>query len=477
MDQQKRFLLAFGLTMVIVTIFLLMNPPKKPVPPGPVQTTEQIITVQNDTVTISTADTESGTYTVVNSTSPAPVSQLFEEEENTLSTELYEVTFTNKGGAIKSFKLNKFTDCEQDNPKRIDLVPDDLKDGIKIYPFSISAAGESQLTQAIYLTSGPQQENGKLIIEFSGTTESNLKITRRYILSDNSYSLASETELINTGTETKELKDFRINWGPGIMKTEISKLDKRYFGPIFKVNDKKTTKQIKKKETEKKFEGSVNWILNASKYYAVVFKEKSDSEKKADGAYYYIESDYQLNIGLYYDSIILEPQKPVTLKVGSYLGPKQEKEVKKFDENLGEIASFKGIFGFLSNIFLEFMKFLYRFIPNYGIVIIIITLLFKLVFYPLTHTSMKSMKKMQEIQPILQELQKKYKDNPQLLQQETMRMYKTYGVNPFSGCLPLLIQMPIFIALYTTFGGAIELNCAPFFWWIKDLSQPDTVAT
>ncbi|HDS09068.1 MAG TPA: hypothetical protein ENN73_02470, partial [Firmicutes bacterium] len=417
MDQQKRFLIAFGLTMVIVTIFMIMNPPKKPgeIKPEPVD----IVQTDVETVTIPIVSSDT-TDIAIETLTPEPfLNQVFEKQEETFSNDLFEVTFTNHGGAISSFKLNRFTNCDAENPERIDLVPNDIKNGIKIFPLSLVCEKVPALSESIY--SFTKLESTQ--VDLFGVTPDNLQITKRYKIAEDTYSLELEIELLNTSTSSRDLKDLRINWGPGIIRTDLSKLDKRYFGPIFKVNDKKTTKQIKKKESEKKFEGSVDWILTGSKYYAVVLKESSETKQRASGAYYFVESDHQLNIGLYYDNITLEPDQPVTLKIKSYLGPKLTKEVDKFDKTLSEIASFRGIFGFLSNIFLEFMKFLYRYIPNYGIVIIIITLLFKLAFYPLTHTSMKSMKKMQEIQPILQELQKKYKDNPQLLQQETMRMY------------------------------------------------------
>jgi YidC/Oxa1 family membrane protein insertase len=126
-------------------------------------------------------------------------------------------------------------------------------------------------------------------------------------------------------------------------------------------------------------------------------------------------------------------------------------------------------------ILLPLFQFLHSFIPNYGIVIIIFSLIIKIVVYPLTKSSYQSMKKMQALQPKIAELKEKFKDDPQKLNKETMKLYSTYGINPAGGCLPILLQMPIFIALWGMFQSAIDLRLQPFIFWIKDLSTPDVI--
>ena len=118
------------------------------------------------------------------------------------------------------------------------------------------------------------------------------------------------------------------------------------------------------------------------------------------------------------------------------------------------------------------MNFFNDWIPNYGVAIILLTILVRLLFWPLTHKSTVGMKKMQEIQPLMKEIQAKYKDNPQRMQQETWALYKEKKVNPMSSCLPMLIQIPVFIALFNVLRSAVELRYAPFLW-IADLSEPE----
>jgi YidC/Oxa1 family membrane protein insertase len=122
------------------------------------------------------------------------------------------------------------------------------------------------------------------------------------------------------------------------------------------------------------------------------------------------------------------------------------------------------------------MIWLHGFIPNYGVVIIIISVLAKILFYPLTRSSVRSMKAMQKLAPRMQEIKEKHKGDPQRMQAETMALYKEHKVNPLGGCLPILVQMPVFIALYSVLANSITLRQASFVGWINDLSVPDTIA-
>lgn len=132
-----------------------------------------------------------------------------------------------------------------------------------------------------------------------------------------------------------------------------------------------------------------------------------------------------------------------------------------------------GFFAVLAVPILRGLQFIYRYIPNYGVAIILLTILIRLITFPLQYKSFKSMKKMQQIQPELQKIKDKYKDEPQKMQKETMDLFKKAGANPLSGCLPLLLQMPFFFAIYRVLYSAVELVGAPFYGWIHDLSIHD----
>ncbi len=155
------------------------------------------------------------------------------------------------------------------------------------------------------------------------------------------------------------------------------------------------------------------------------------------------------------------------------MGPKRLKLLKKFDYDLDKAVNF-GWFDFLAKPFVWVMDFLYEnFIANYGVAIIILTIISKIILWPLGNISYKSMAEMKKIQPEIAKLKEKYGDDKKKMNAEMMHLYKAYKVNPLGGCLPMVVQIPVFFALYRMLYGAIELRHAPFFGWISDLSAPD----
>lgn len=152
-----------------------------------------------------------------------------------------------------------------------------------------------------------------------------------------------------------------------------------------------------------------------------------------------------------------------------YVGPKKQSLL--WDLGMRDVMDF-GMWRWICYPLVWILNVFNAWIPNYGVAIILLTILVRILFWPLTHKSTVGMKKMQEIQPLMKEIQKKYKDNPQRLQQETWALYKNHKVNPMSSCLPMLIQIPVFIALFNVLRSAVELRYAPFLW-IADLSEPE----
>jgi len=168
----------------------------------------------------------------------------------------------------------------------------------------------------------------------------------------------------------------------------------------------------------------------------------------------------------------LKPGEKLVYKFKVYMGPKKLEDMEKEYPLLGKALYF-GFFDILAKPLLYVLKFSHKYTHNFGWDIIILTILLRIIFFPLNQMSFKSMKKMKEIQPVIERIRKKYKDDPERLNKELMNVYRTYKINPFSGCLPILIQIPIFIAFYEVLLMAIELRHAPFMLWINDLSAPE----
>jgi YidC/Oxa1 family membrane protein insertase len=176
-------------------------------------------------------------------------------------------------------------------------------------------------------------------------------------------------------------------------------------------------------------------------------------------------------VGLSMGEIMLGPGQQFEHTFHIYLGPQELRQIAAIKPEW-TVVMYYGTFDFIAQLLLQLLDFLYGLVHNWGGVIIILSLVIYLLLYPLTLKQMRSMKKMQALQPRIQELQKACKDNPQKLNKEIMELYREQKVNPFSGCLPLVLQIPIFFALYQVLIRSVALKGAHFLW-IKDLSSPD----
>ncbi len=203
----------------------------------------------------------------------------------------------------------------------------------------------------------------------------------------------------------------------------------------------------------------INWIAQEDKYFTAALVPVTPVE----GAHLWSEKDtaeIALKLSSQKNDLIL------------YAGPKEYDRLKLLNAGLEHIIDF-GWFAFVAMPLFWVLKFFYSFLGNYGWAIIILTIITRIPFIPLLHKSQQSMKKMQKIQPMMAELKEKYKNDSAKMQKETMALYKKYKVNPIGGCLPMFLQIPVFIALYNVLLRAIELRGAPFIFWITDLAAKD----
>ncbi|HEY2799425.1 MAG TPA: membrane protein insertase YidC [Chthoniobacterales bacterium] len=200
-----------------------------------------------------------------------------------------------------------------------------------------------------------------------------------------------------------------------------------------------------------------------------VWSTRFEAGKKADG-----KPDYGIEAAMGLPGFQLQPGQTKTLKFQLYLGPKLYHRLAELTHDEAEIMDF-GLWKIICEALLNAMNFLHSLLHNYALAILVLTALIRLVLWPIQTKSYKSMRRMSALAPKMQELKEKYKDDPTKMNAEVMKLYKTYGVNPISGCLPMVIQIPIFFGLFTMLRQAVELRNASFLW-VHDLSQPDTVA-
>ncbi len=221
----------------------------------------------------------------------------------------------------------------------------------------------------------------------------------------------------------------------------------------------------------------VKWAGVSNKYFCILLSGNETFPLKTK-RFYLLDSKENLPVAgcaAEIPAFVLNSKEKREFSFKAYAGPKVISELESFDPSAGRVMHLAwGPLDYLARALLWILVKIHSLGLSYGWSIIVLTLIVRLLFYPATAKANASMKKMQQVQPKLQALKEQYKDNPQLMNAKMMELYRTEGVNPFGGCLPLLLQLPVFIALYTTLDGAVELRQVPF-WWSPDLAGPDTV--
>lgn len=262
----------------------------------------------------------------------------------------------------------------------------------------------------------------------------------------------------------------RVAWGPGL-RNSTDKKTSTIHPPTLWVDGKRVQEDLAKVSGERVVEGKLSWAALQDTYFAAALLPMD----KDLNAFVSKAPEEQPIVGLIGPKQTLPASGEAAAKIQVYAGPRDLDLLRGVGHDLDQLIDL-GWFDFLARPALWLLKFLYHYTGNYGIAIILITVLQKIVFHPLTHKSMKSMQAMQAIQPKVQALQERYKNNPKKKQEETMALYRKHGVNPMGGCLPMLAQIPIFIALYNALSSSVEMWQAHFLW-IRDLTQPDSLFT
>ena len=386
----------------------------------------------------------------------------------TVETPLYTAVFFEQGGGLKSFVLKKYrTERDQDaapmelvqtsNPAELPLV------------FSLDNGADAALpvlkADKEHLNVGPE---GVGQLSMSAALENGLTIVRTLHFSGDSYLIESSYAVTNTGSVPLQVTPAMVLTNAPFFHANTTG---RYLfsGPVALVNDE--LHQVKGKKLTagpQIFQGTVGWAAYEDNYFitAVIPEQTGVSVVSMSALGKNVRSVVGGGV------ISLAAGEAKTFSYRAYFGPKKLTILKETGFDLARAVNF-GWFDVLAKPMLFLLNFFYSYIGNYGIAIILVTCLIKGTFWPITQKGMKSMKNMQKLQPKVAKLKEKYKDDPTKMNQEMMAMYKTYKVNPIGGCLPMVIQIPFFFALYRVLMAAIELRHAPFMLWINDLSAPD----
>lgn len=309
-----------------------------------------------------------------------------------------------------------------------------------------------------------------------------LEVHRSVELSQSNYQLTITDEIKNRGSKsvvgTLSASLFQITprnkaGGCGAMfgpQAEIQELVYMIDGkatrtPLYKINE---SSPVEKQEV-------ISWGGVSHKYFFLGLVPENSSVKsiKANATAINGSNDLKTNIELSLNEKQITPGETASFRYSFFVGPKELNELSVVQPELHKAIDYGDWIGPIARFLLSILHFFYSLIPNYGIAIILLTILVKLALFPLAKKSAISMKRLQQVQPKMKEIRERYKDDKQRINLETMKLYKEEKVNPVGGCLPLLIQMPVFFALYRVFYASIELRQAPFFGWIRDLAVHD----
>ncbi|MBW1689158.1 MAG: membrane protein insertase YidC [Deltaproteobacteria bacterium] len=451
----KRTLLALVLSFIVFLVWsLLFGPKPAEKPPTPEQ--EQV------------------QQPVPERTKPlGPQKELMLEAEAraadiTVDTELYSALFSGSGPMIKGFKLKKYrSTVEKDSPLK-ELIHVNNKDG---YGFNLGFAGQNipnstwaaftVQKEGIVLARGDQPE--ELVYEW--VSPQGVRIQTRFLFHAEKYAI-DLTVMVNNGSE------YVIDDALSLHLAHLPRATKKAYG-VFEgmallLDDK--LKQIKAgKIEEKRFQGQIPWVAYEEPYFMLAIANENNTTLTAKGT---TLPNGEIRISYLTPSLNVKPLERITENFTLYLGPRDLYVLKGLKKKLEKAINF-GWFDIIAKPLLVTLRFFNKYVSNYGISIILLTVLVKILFWPLTRKSYQSMKEMRKLQPMMAKIREKYKNNKQEMQKQLMSLYKTYKINPMGGCLPMLVQIPVFFAFYRILPSSIELRHAPFVLWINDLSAPE----
>ncbi|MDP3804584.1 MAG: membrane protein insertase YidC [Candidatus Omnitrophota bacterium] len=410
------------------------------------------------------------------------------EKESAVATDRSVVTFSDIGGAVKKIELKKHKKHNSIEP----LILVEEKDPSR-YIFSIKdSSGALPLESSKYsIGIKPNQhfdpstllrvdgEQRRTIDKLSADPEllskdqviytlnlKDLQIAKQYTLSNSNDTIELQLFIKNTSAQPKELA-YQIISGSGIVEPNMA--DKRLIEVTAKV-DGKTVNFKRPKNNIITNPGIVSWVALKTRYFSLIMKPFGQTKQQFHN--FAIGDD--LVAGIEMERVTIPADSFIEQKYLLYAGPSIASELKKIGMEFEETINY-GFFGWIAKALLFMLGLCHSVVKSWGLSVIILSVLLNVLLFPLTLKSFQSMQKMHELHPQMEKLKAQFKDNPQKLNKEVMELYKKYNINPLGGCLPLLLQMPIFIALYQALTKSIDLRGASFLW-IKDLSMPDAVA-
>lgn len=390
-----------------------------------------------------------------------------EEKTFTLENDLLILSLNSKGGAIDQVELKDFTTYD-----KASLIL--FAKGQSHYSYSYAAGGRTVQTADLYFNNFAQTDS---TISFRLSFDNSRYIEHTYLVRQGSYLVGHEVNLVGLDKIlSSNISYTRLNWDMKTPSQERDIEDERRVLDIYYryLNDSPDYLTITKTKTEE-LKNLVKWVSFKQKFFVTSLIARTHFEEGKIGGGAYPTEEYVAN----YNAELILPiahRENELFGMDFYFGPNHFQTLKKFELGLDkQVPLGWGIFGFVNRIIvIPIFNWLDSFHLNYGLIIFILTLVFKVLLFPLTYKSYLSAAKMKVLKPEVDELKEKYGKDAQKIQSEQMKLFQKAGVNPLGGCFPLLLQFPILIALFNFFPASIELRQQPFLW-ADDLSSYDSI--
>jgi len=492
----KQTLLAVVLSVVVISAgFMIQNAlyPPQPVEQASPSPAEAAPTTGTQDTSVQSTATGSGTdSSVVRQSTVAGGGPVVAVPDTDISTapvvyrnDLMEVVFDPAGARVVSIKLLEHPDG--DKPVEMVWREESERGAFELHFGDYQAVPVMDTFRRVSTTDSN-------VISFSrdfyvqGNPDSPFTVVRSYRMYPDEYMFEVSVEIQNSVNEYVPLDfsgiSYSLTYGPQIGPS-YAELDNRNEYRRFSYFLDGKRKNIRtRQEDVQRVDERVQWIAVTGKYFAVIAVPGATD-------YGFVVSN-QTPEGLR-DGAMLAFERPVIRSASNrdvirfFVGPKVSRVMDRYNDaednalgvrnlELNQAMDSRALFGWLESILKFMLQMIYKVIPNYGFAIILLTIIVKILLFPLTHKSYESTSKMQQLNPKIQELRTKYKDNPQKMNAEMAAMYKKEGVNPMGGCLPMLIQFPFFIAMFGLFNNHFDLRGASFIsGWIVDLSAPESI--
>lgn len=403
----------------------------------------------------------------------APVAQLpvvapVASQLVTVETPQYVAVFSSVGGALKSITLKGY---REQNSQEAPLVILAQSADPSLPVASTRASGFALAADALYAVDAKQlilAAGEKKQLVFTHVSPQGYVVRKAYEFDASQFGINLATQLINNAPAALTGSLQQVITAPFSVPEKDTRYE-NYGSTVFADNSLHTDAPKEYASAVKKYETLVQWAGITDKYFLTALL--ADQASIANVEIRKNQSGF-LELIATTPSFSVASGQSVTLSHKLFVGPKDIDILKAQGSSLEQSLDL-GWFTVLAKPMLHSLKFFYTYIPNYGVGIIIITIILKIIFFPLTHKSYKSMKEMGNLQPKMAALKEKYKNDRDAMNRAVMELYRENKVNPLGGCLPMLVQIPVFFALYKALMFSIELRHAPFMLWVTDLSDKD----